>query len=128
MTENKDSGFWIGFFVGGFFGALLLVLLGTKEGKRLATRLLEHGEFLEEDLESKIRKLQEKGEELLSQAQNVKEEAIQKVENVKGEVTSDIAQKMDTALTRVEEIQQQGVGITQEVHRFFKKDGKPLSS
>ncbi len=91
--------------------------------------MLEKTEELEEDFESKLRNLQDKGEELLLQAQEVKKEAIEKVEEKKELLSKETLDKLDATLTKIEEVQQKGVELTQEVHhRYFKKGGKPLIS
>lgn len=130
MDQEKSSGnFWVGFLLGGFIGATIIVLMGTKEGKKVAEKLLEKGELLEEDLEEKIAKLQEKGEELLAEAEEVKEKAMEKIDEKKETLGELMVEKMDQALTNIENLQKKGVEVTQQVHhQYFKKDGRPLSS
>ena len=70
-TGSGQGNFWLGFFIGGFIGAVIIVLLGSKEGKKFASKLLDEGELWEENLEEKIKKLAEKGEELLAEAQRI---------------------------------------------------------
>lgn len=130
MQNNQNNGnFWFGFFIGGVVGAAVIALVGTKEGKKIAAQLLEKGEALEEDLEQKIKILETKGEELLSQAEEVRLKAMEKVEENKEIISEHLLNRMDEALTKIEDVQKQGVNITQDVHhRYFKKDGKVLSS
>lgn len=126
-NEHKGGKFWIGFFLGGIFGAVLIFLWGTKEGKKVAKKIIDQGEIFEEEIEEKIGKLQEKGEALLSEAQGVKDRVMREVEEGKKNVSEQLVVKMDKALSQLEDLQQKGVAVTQHVHRrYFKKNGKKL--
>ncbi|OGG26286.1 hypothetical protein A2960_04915 [Candidatus Gottesmanbacteria bacterium RIFCSPLOWO2_01_FULL_39_12b] len=131
MNENQGKGnyFWFGFFLGGLFGAFLIFVLGTKEGKKLTDELTEKVELYEEELEDKVSKLQKKGEELLQQAEAVKDSVVKEVEG-RNQIASDaLISKMDHSLSNIENIQKKGVELTQELHhRYFKKNGKSLTS
>lgn len=127
-NENKGGNFWIGFFLGGLFGAFLIFLWGTKEGKKVAKKLLDQGELFEEEIEEKINKLQENGEALLSQAQVIKERVIKEVIEGKKAVSEQLVEKVDRALSQIEDLQKKGVEVTKDVHhRYFIKNGKKLA-
>lgn len=130
MNREKGGGnFWMGFFFGGLLGALLIMLFGTKEGKKIAAKLVQKSEFFEDELEEKIYALQEKGEALVTQAQEVKDRVTQEIEDGKKTVSQHLATKMDETLTKIEDIQKKGVSLTQDVHHhYFKKNGKKLVS
>lgn len=129
MNNEKRGNFWVGFFLGGIFGAILIFLWGTKEGKKVAKKIIDQGELFEEEIEEKIGKLQEKGEALLSEAQGMKERVIKEVVEGKKNVSEDLVVKMDKALTHLEDLQKKGVAVTQHVHhRYFRKNGKKLVS
>ncbi|OGG08079.1 hypothetical protein A3D05_00290 [Candidatus Gottesmanbacteria bacterium RIFCSPHIGHO2_02_FULL_40_24] len=127
--SNKAGNFWLGFFLGGIVGAFVIFVLGTKEGKKLAEKIRENGEILEEDLEEKVAKLQKKGEDIVKQAKKVKEQVVKEIEEKKGATSDALVTKMDEAFTKIEDLQKKGTALTEEVHqRYFKKDGKPLNS
>ncbi|MBM3282752.1 hypothetical protein FJY90_00725 [Candidatus Gottesmanbacteria bacterium] len=129
-NESKGSlNFWFGFFLGGIVGAFVIFILGTKEGKKLVEKLVEKTELYEEELEQKVAKLQQHGENLLHEAQEVKNQVTQEVEKGRKTVSEALVSKMDKALTKIEDIQKKGVALTQEVHHhYFKRNGKPLVS
>lgn len=128
-NEKGSNNFWIGFFLGGLVGAFIIFIMGTKQGKKLADRLIEETELYEEELEEKVARLQKKGEELLEEAKDIKDKVIKEVEDGKKDVTDRLATKMDEALTKIEDIQKKGVAITSEVHHhYFKRNGKKLVS
>jgi len=129
MNNEKKGNFWPGFFLGGLLGALLIFLLGTREGKKVAKKIMDQGELFEEEIEEKISKLQEKGEVLLSEAQGMKDRVIKEVEEGKKNVSQDLVVKMDKALTHLEDLQKKGVTLTFDLHhKYFRKNGKKLGS
>lgn len=130
MENNKgNNSFWMGFFLGGLFGALIIILMGTKEGKKFAARLFEKGELFEDDLEEKISHIQQKGEELLQHVEDVKEKVVHQVEEGKQTVSDSLISRMDETLTKIENVQRKGTKITEDVHKkFFKRNGKKLSA
>lgn len=128
-NERGSNNFWVGFFLGGLFGAFLIFLWGTKEGKRIAKGILEKGEVFEDDIEEKILTLQQKGEALVNQAEEVKKHIAEEIEDKKHTVSDELVSRMDEALSKLEEVQKKGVNLTQDVHHhYFKKGGKPLVS
>ena len=64
-NEHKDNRFWFGFFIGGLIGAAIIVLLGTKEGKKIE-------EYLSRRPEARVFLLDERGVELTSEDLAVK--------------------------------------------------------
>lgn len=127
--DSKAGNFWFGFFIGGLLGAFIIFVLGTKEGKKLAEKIKEKGELAEEDLEKKVARLQKKGEDLIEEAKGVKEKVISKIDEKKEAASDTLISKMDEAFTRIADLQKKGVELTEEVHqKYFKKNGKPLSS
>ena len=128
-NSHKSGNFWLGFFLGGLVGAFIIFVLGTKEGKKIAEKLLDQAEDYEEGLEEKDEKLQKHGEELLQQAEKVKEKVTKEVEKGEKKVSQALVSKMDQTLTTIEDLGKRGVAITQDLHhRYFKKNGKTLTS
>jgi gas vesicle protein len=128
-SKENSGNFWLGFFLGGVVGAFILFVLGTKEGKKIAEKLIEQAETYEEELEEKVAKLQKHGENLLEEAKAVKEKVTKEVTGGKKSISNKLVSKMDETLTKIEDIQKKGVELTREVHRnYFKKNGKPLVS
>jgi gas vesicle protein len=127
--DGKCGNFWLGFFLGGLLGAFVIYLLGTKEGKKTLEKIVDRAELYEEELEEKVAKLQQKGEDLLEEAEEIKEKVIQEVTSSKEKISDQLVSKMDAALTQIEDIQKKGVALTEEVHHhYFKKNGKKLIS
>jgi len=96
MSEHEhhhgDFRFFLGFFIGGLIGAVVIFLLGTKEGKKT-------GKVLEE-----------KGKDLLDNLHDKKEE-----------LTESAGDKLDEALAHIEKMQEQGRETTAELRkRLFK--------
>jgi gas vesicle protein len=50
-----DFRFLLGFFIGGLIGAVIIFLLGTKEGKKTGRFLEEKGRDLLDDLQDQIK-------------------------------------------------------------------------
>lgn len=129
MNNNRNGNFWIGFFLGGLIGGFIIFVLGTKEGKKLAERIVDKAELYEEELEENVAKLQKKGEDLLKEAQTVKDQVVEKLENERETVSAALVTKLDQTLTHIEDVQKKGVALTEEIHhRYFRKNGKPLVS
>lgn len=129
MNNEKKGNFWVGFFIGGLLGAVLIFLLGTKEGKRVAKKIMDQGELFEEEIEEKISNLQKKGEALLSEAEGMKERVFKEVVEGKKAVSQQLMGKVDKALSDLEDLQKKGAAVTQDLHhKFFRKNGKKLVS
>lgn len=131
MTENKEqpTNFWIGFLFGGIIAGAAVFFMGTKRGKELLEGLLEKIEEHEEGLAETVDSLKEKSVALLEKTQEVKDAVIAQLETKKEEVSEAVVSRIDTALSTIEDVQKQGVALTEEVHhKFFKKDGKQLTS
>lgn len=131
MTQNKETPntFWIGFLLGGIIAGAAVFFVGTKRGKELLEDLLEKIEEHEEGLAETVDSLKEKSVALLEKTQEVKDAVTLQLEAKKEEVSQAVVSHIDTALSAIEDVQKQGVALTEEVHhKFFKKDGKPLTS
>ena len=127
--NNNKGNFWVGFFIGGLVGAFIIFVLGTKEGKKLADKIIEQSQEYEGDFEKKVEKLQKQGEGLLKEANEVKEKVVQNIQEGKKTASENLTHKIDKALTDIEKMQKKGVEITQDMHkRYFKKDGKKLNA
>ncbi len=111
--ERHDNRFWFGFFIGGLIGAGIIVLLGTKEGKKIEQLLEKKGKDALDDLEEKVKDLKEKGEIL-------KDEVVEQVIEKKEELTELASEKVDETLSHIESLQQQGLHNTQKLRRAFK--------
>ena len=108
---NNNKGFWVGIFIGGLLAAILLFLMTTKEGKKLAEKLMERIEDVVDDLENNL--------------DEVKDKAVE----IKETMSEKGLEKLDTALTKLEEVQEQAQETTRNLrHRFFVKNGKKLAS
>lgn len=108
--NHDNRGFWIGLLIGGLLIAVLLFLMTTKEGKKIAEKLIERIENLADDLENNV-------DEVKDKAMEIKEEMSQKG-----------LEKLETALTKLEEVQEQASETTRNLrHRFFSKNGKKLA-
>lgn len=119
-NEHKDNKFWFGFFIGGIIGAAIIVLLGTKEGKKIEKLLEKKGKVALGDLEEKVEDLKEKGEELIQKGEILKDQVVEQVIEKKEELTEVATEKLDETLSHIELIQQQGLQNTQKLRRAFK--------
>ena len=104
--ERHDNRFWFGFFIGGLIGAAIIVLLGTKEGKKIEKLLEKKGKEALGDLEEKI--------------EDIKEQVVEEVKEKKEEITEVATEKLDETLSHIESLQQQGLHNTQKLRRAFK--------
>lgn len=112
MERRHDSGFWLGFFIGGIIGAILIVVMGTKEGKRVARILKGKIEEYLKDIETQV---EDKKEVITQKAEEVKKEVAQKIEKV-------------VPHEKVVEIQEKGRVIAEQIgQKFFSKQGKTQS-
>jgi len=119
-NEHKDNRFWFGFFIGGLIGAAIIVLLGTKEGKKIEKLLEKKGKDVLEDLGEKVDDLKEKREELIEKGEVLKDQVVEQIIEKKEELTEVATEKLDETLSHIESIQQQGLQNTQKLRRAFK--------
>ncbi len=141
--HHDNSQFWIGLFFGGLIGALLIVLMGTEKGRKLAKKLQAEGLDLWDDakdkfedkkeavekqvimkveqVEEKGAELIEKGKELLEESKELEEKLVKKAARVKDDVTLEAVAKADQALAHIERLQEHGRETTAELRkRLFK--------
>lgn len=130
---HHDNSFWIGLFLGGLIGALIVVVLGTEKGKRLAKRLQEEGlDFWDEasekvgdeveKIEEKGAALVEKGQELIDQGKKIEERVMMKAEEVKDNVVQQTVAQADATLAHIEQLQERGRATTAELRRKLFKN------
>lgn len=91
--HHGDFRFLLGFFIGGLIGAVVIFLLGTKEGKKTA------------------KSLEEKGKDLLDSLGERKEE-----------LTESATEKLDDALAHIEKMQEQGRETTAQLRKNLFKN------
>ncbi len=109
MERKRESGFWLGFFLGGVIAAVLMLMMGTKEGKRFAKILKGKIEDYLKDIEMGY---EDKKEIITEKVEQVKEQVAQKIEEV-------VPHK------KVVEIQEKGRAIAEQIgQNFFTKQGK----
>lgn len=110
MSENEhhhqgDFRFFLGFFIGGLIGAVIIFLLGTKEGKKAKNALEEKGKDILDDFHDQINELEKKGTK-------IKEEVAERLMDKKEDVTETATEKLDDALAHIEKIQEQSMETT----------------
>lgn len=111
MTDNKNaSNFWFGLIMGAAVGASGLYVLGTKNGRKFAKKMLDAAENWEMVLEDAV---EEFDINTFSERENIKEGAGELGKKVKGD--------METVLEKIF-----SVAHKQEVKKYFSKDGKIL--
>lgn len=124
MSEDhgrSDAKFIVGLFIGGIIGALIIFFLGTKEGKKAGKVLEEKGKEALDDLHGAVDDLQKKGKELVKQGEVIKERLVENLEHSKDELTEVTTEKLESALSKIEELQEQSMTTTAEIRkRFFK--------
>ena len=126
--KDKDGKFFAGFLLGGILGALLIFILGTKRGKKLAEKLVEKAKDYEDDIDEKLEVVKEKGEDLLKEARKAKKGVFKDINKKQKNISGLIADKTDSVLTKIEDVQKKGIKLTRDVHgRFFSKNGKKLT-
>ncbi len=127
MSEGKhehghgDFRFFLGFFIGGLIGAVIIFLLGTKEGRKTGKFLEEKGKDMLDDLQDKIGELEKRGEALVKQGEEIKDEVVDRLADTKEELAQTASVKLDDALAHIEKMQEQGRNQTAELRkRLFK--------
>lgn len=120
-SHHSDSKFWIGLFAGGIIGAMIVAVLGTKEGKKAAKMLEDKGKDALDVIQDQLATLEEKGKEIVRESKALEEHVIDKIENKKGELIEQTAEKLDDALAHIEQIQERGRETTANIRqRLFK--------
>ncbi len=120
--DHRDGKFWFGFFAGGLIGAVVLFLLGTKEGKKAGRLLEDRGKDLLGDLEDRLDDLEKKGKELARQGEDIKDVVLETIEDKKDMLTEGASEKLDTALAHIEKLQEQGLETTSTLRKHIFKN------
>ncbi len=124
--QHQDNSFWVGLFLGGLIGALLIVLLGTEKGKKLADKLQEEGlDFLsdtKEKVEGKIGELEHRGEKLIEQGKELEKELVATVSEAGADLSEEVAEKTDEALAHIEKLQERGRATTANLRKQLFKN------
>lgn len=119
MSENEhhhgDFRFFLGFFIGGLIGAVVIFLLGTKEGKKTGRLLEEKGKDILDDLQDKVGELEKKSKE-------IKEEVVDRLMDKKEELTQSASERLDDALAHIEKMQEQGRETTAQLRKNLFKN------
>lgn len=124
MSDERRGNFWPGFFIGGLIGAVLIFLLGTKEGRKVAQKLLEKGEKVSNDLEKKLKEFEKESQRVVEKVEKVKKEVVKKAEEKEDETR----RKIDDVLAKAEDFQEGSLQKTAELRRYFTRSGKKLIS
>ncbi len=124
MNESKHSDikFWVGFFIGGLIGAVILFLVGTKEGKKTGKLLEEKGQDFLDELEDRLAELEKKGKDLVKQGEDIKEQVVGQLEDKKDDVSHEVVKKLDTALAHIEALQEHGRETTADLRKKLFKN------
>lgn len=126
--ERRDAKFWIGFFIGGLLGAITLVFLETKEGKKTGKLLEERGQDILDHLQEKLNTLEERGREFVRQSESMKDEVVKEFVDKKESMTQEATEKLDTALAHIEALQEHGRETTASLRkRLFRNLPKKAS-
>lgn len=120
-NDSSDMRFLLGFFIGGLLGALIIIFMGTKEGKKAGKILRERGRDFLDELDGNIEKLREQGVELMARGEELKDQVIETMEEKKETMTVAVAEKLDEALAHISEIQERGRESTESLRsNLFK--------
>ncbi len=117
---KKDGRFTLGFFLGGLLGAITMMVVGTKEGKKVQKDLKEKGNDIFNDLTGKLEELQEKGEDLIEAGENIKEAVETQLEEKKDVLSKEATKKIDSTLSHIEALQERGRHTTASIRKKFK--------
>ena len=111
MTEHKStSNFWFGLLIGSALGAGGLYVVGTKNGRKFAKKMLDAAENWEMVLEDAVAEFDFK---TYGERENIKEGMEEFGKKAKGD--------METVLEKIF-----SVAHKQESKKYFSKDGKIL--
>lgn len=120
--DNKnDNRFMFGFFLGGLIGAVVLFLVGTKEGKKTGKLLEEKSRRFFDALKDTAQDVQEQSREMLSETIISTDHLLETVSEKKEDLSEHVANKLDSALAHIEAIQERGRENTTVLRkRLFK--------
>jgi len=121
MSEHKHDGkFIFGFFLGGLIGALVIFFLGTKEGKKMSKVLEKRGRDVLDELDDKLAELEKSGRDLVRKGEALKDEVMEAWEERRDTMTEAAAERFDTALANLEELQNKGMTKTASLRKRFR--------
>lgn len=123
MSEerNNNTKFIIGVVLGGIIGAIILFLMGTKEGKKTRKELEDKGRELLGDLHEKLEEIESQGKELAERGEKLKKHIEEEIEDKKEYLTEEASVRVDQVLAKVEAIQEKGLeGTTNLRKKLFK--------
>ncbi|HCS78734.1 TPA: hypothetical protein DIV55_03245 [Patescibacteria group bacterium] len=129
-SPQRNNTFWFGMFLGGLLGALLILILGTEKGRKLAAKLQKEGlEFLDDakdtvgkEVEEKVEVLRNKSAELIEKGKEIEAEIVEAIGEVKADLSEAAVEKVDESLAHIEELQQHGRASTQELRKKLFKN------
>jgi gas vesicle protein len=120
-TKNNEGKFLLGFFIGGLIGAIIIVFLGTKEGKKAGKILRDRGQDFLDQLDDKIDSFQQKGIDLVAQGEELKQQVLEEFEEKKETLSVAAAERLDDALAHIEQMQERGRESTASLRsKLFK--------
>jgi len=130
QSRPHNNVFWFGMFLGGLLGALLILVLGTEKGRKLAQKLQKEGlEFLSaakdtigDQVEEKVEVLREKSAELIEKGKEIEAEIVEAMGEAKADLSEAAVEKVDESLAHIEELQQHGRQSTQELRKKLFKN------
>ncbi|OGG11663.1 hypothetical protein A2Z00_01635 [Candidatus Gottesmanbacteria bacterium RBG_13_45_10] len=120
--NHGDLRFLMGLFLGGLIGALVIFFLGTKEGRKAGKLLEEKGKDVLDDVEGQLEELEQKGKEIVKQGEKLKDQVVNEIEEKKEVIAQSTAEKLDTALAHIEELQEHGRDTTADLRRRLFKN------
>ncbi len=127
MCENKqNNNFLTGILLGAAVAVGAAYLMTTDEGKKVAKKIKKEAGPLIEDL---VSDLEEKTQDLTEKAEEVKDEVVEKLEEVKENFPTDVQEKLDESLVRIEKLQERGRKAITAIHtpRLFRGIKKPVN-
>lgn len=133
--EKNTSGFGLGFTLGAIAAAILLVVLGTKEGRKTARIIIKK---IDDYLKGIQENLDLNPDEIMNKAHVLEDETRTKVIEIKDAVIDKVAQIKESAshilkeekeklekLQRINNVQTKGREIAEKIgKKFFSKQGK----
>ena len=114
--RHTPIGFWIGIVLGGLIGAATIILMSTKEGRKLAKEWWKKLEVILDEWEGQLKEVEQ-------QAKVKKEEVIEKLTEVKDQMVDTVHQQVHKVAGLPEPSKEESLADTP---RFFKKNGEPL--